>query len=99
MIGQNNRLPWHLPAEMHHFQATTNGHSLLFGRKTFQGLPNPILANRYSYVLTHHPENYAATKHFCYVTLLKLSSTMQQFAQNPTKHLFICGGAAIYELF
>jgi dihydrofolate reductase len=38
VIGLNNRLPWHIPEELQHFKATTMGHMVLMGRKTFDSI-------------------------------------------------------------
>jgi len=35
-IGIDNRLPWHLPADLRRFKALTQGHTLVMGRKTFE---------------------------------------------------------------
>lgn len=37
VIGKDNRLPWHLPAELQHFKETTLNHAILMGRVTFDG--------------------------------------------------------------
>ena len=34
-IGLEGRMPWHLPAELHHFKRTTMGKAILMGRKTW----------------------------------------------------------------
>lgn len=51
-IGQKGHLPWHLPADLHHFKEKTMGHPLLMGRKTFASLPH-LLPGRKHLVLTH----------------------------------------------
>ena len=37
LIGKDKVMPWHLPAELQHFKATTTGHAILMGRVTFDG--------------------------------------------------------------
>jgi hypothetical protein len=39
IIGKDNRLPWHLPADLKHFKALTSGHAVIMGRKTWESLP------------------------------------------------------------
>lgn len=51
MIGIENRLPWHLPADMKHFRALTLGKAVLMGRKTFESIGKP-LADRINIVVT-----------------------------------------------
>ena len=51
VIGHNNRLLWHLPADLKWFKHHTTGHAVLMGRKTFESLGKP-LPNRRNVVLT-----------------------------------------------
>jgi dihydrofolate reductase len=34
VIGRDNQLPWHLPADLKHFKALTLGKPIIMGRKT-----------------------------------------------------------------
>ena len=51
-IGLNNRLPWHLPADLRYFARQTRGKTLLLGRRTYESLeptperPNPLPGRR-----------------------------------------------------
>jgi dihydrofolate reductase len=42
VIGIDNRLPWHLPAELKYFKAVTLGKPLVMGRKTWDSLGRPL---------------------------------------------------------
>lgn len=42
VIGDGNRLPWRLPADLKHFRALTTGHAVIMGRKTWESLPGPL---------------------------------------------------------
>ena len=42
VIGQNNSLPWKLPADLRRFKKLTMGHHLLMGRKTFESIGQPL---------------------------------------------------------
>ncbi len=39
VIGIDNRLPWHLPADLRRFKELTTGHAVIMGRKTWESLP------------------------------------------------------------
>ena len=39
VIGKNNDLIWHLPADMKFFKEKTTGHHVLMGRKNFESIP------------------------------------------------------------
>jgi dihydrofolate reductase len=51
-IGIDNRLPWHLPADLRHFKSLTLGHHMIMGRKTFEsagvlpGRPTIVVSRR-----------------------------------------------------
>lgn len=51
VIGIENRLPWHLPADLQHFKKITMGKPILMGRKTFESIGRP-LPGRENIVLT-----------------------------------------------
>lgn len=38
-IGRGGVMPWHLPADLKHFRAVTQGHPVVMGRKTWDSLP------------------------------------------------------------
>ncbi|MNQ68621.1 Dihydrofolate reductase type 3 [compost metagenome] len=42
VIGIDNRLPWHLPADLKHFKAVTLGKPIIMGRKTWDSLGRPL---------------------------------------------------------
>lgn len=42
VIGKNNRLPWHLPADLKHFKFLTMGQTIVMGRKTYESIGKPL---------------------------------------------------------
>ncbi|MDF3054171.1 MAG: dfrA3 [Gammaproteobacteria bacterium] len=46
VIGKNNQLPWHLPADLAHFKGLTMGKSMLMGRKTYESIGRPLPGRR-----------------------------------------------------
>ncbi|NQD94929.1 dihydrofolate reductase [Pseudomonas sp. CrR25] len=42
VIGRDNQLPWHLPADLKHFKALTLGKPIIMGRKTWDSLGRPL---------------------------------------------------------
>ncbi|MFD0358191.1 dihydrofolate reductase [Streptomyces sp. NPDC127110] len=57
VIGAGNTIPWRLPEDMAHFKATTLGHPVVMGRKTWDSLPPRFrpLAGRRNIVVTRDP--------------------------------------------
>ena len=51
VIGKNNQLPWHLPADLKHFKELTLNKSIIMGRKTFDSIGR-ALPNRRNIVIT-----------------------------------------------
>ena len=52
VIGLNNHMPWHLPADLRHFKALTLGKPIVMGLQTYLSLGKP-LPERRNIVLTH----------------------------------------------
>lgn len=52
VIGVENKLPWHLPADLKFFKNLTSGHAIIMGRKTYESI-GKALPNRRNLVLTH----------------------------------------------
>jgi dihydrofolate reductase len=51
VIGRENRLPWHLPADLAHFRQVTIGKPILMGRKTHESIGR-ALPGRINIVVT-----------------------------------------------
>jgi dihydrofolate reductase len=46
VIGRDNALPWHLPADLAYFKRVTMGKPMLMGRKTFESIGRPLPGRR-----------------------------------------------------
>lgn len=46
VIGFNNQMPWHLPADLKHFKAVTLGKPVIMGRKTYESIGRPLPGRR-----------------------------------------------------
>lgn len=55
VIGRNNALPWHLPADLARFKKATLGKSIVMGRRTWESLPG-LLPHRRHVVVSRDPE-------------------------------------------
>ena len=42
VIGQANRIPWHLPEDFQWFKKMTTGQVIVMGRKTFVSIGRPL---------------------------------------------------------
>lgn len=88
VIGNGNQIPWHLPEDFKWFKATTTGHVIVMGRKTFESIGKP-LPNRETVVLSR-----SAWSHPGVTTIASLDALAGMAAD---RQIFICGGAQIYE--
>lgn len=91
VIGKNNQLPWHLPADLKHFKLITTGHPILMGRKTYESIGKP-LPNRTNIVLTRDKSYHAPG---CLV-VNSLDEAIKFAESEENKEIFIIGGAEIY---
>jgi len=89
VIGIDNRLPWHLPADLQHFKRITLGKPILMGRKTWESLPG-ILPGRIHVVITRNPDYQAQGA----VVVHSLEEALQRFA--GADELMLVGGAELY---
>ena len=93
-IGKGGKLPWHYSADMEFFKGTTTGNAIVMGRRTWLTLKGP-LKNRVNIVLTREA-NFAVSES---VMAMKSVDEVLDFAQAQENHLFVIGGAKVYESF
>ncbi|MBT8130170.1 MAG: type 3 dihydrofolate reductase [Gammaproteobacteria bacterium] len=91
LIGSNNQLPWHLPADLAHFKQVTMGKPVIMGRKTYESIGRP-LPGRTNIVLTRssdfQPEGV--------VVVPGLEQALGHVA--GAEEVMIIGGSSLYEL-
>jgi len=88
LIGKDNQIPWHLPADLQRFKKITMGHPIIMGRKTFESLPG-LLPGRQHIVLTR---NSSFSADDC--TVVTNWSQVEILLEGKA---FVIGGAAIYQ--
>lgn len=88
-IGKENRLLWHLPADLKFFKQVTTGHTVIMGRNTFESIGR-ALPNRRNIVLTRQPD-YSAPG--CEVRE-DLFAAIKECGKE--QEVFVIGGADIY---
>lgn len=89
VIGNDNSLPWHLPADLKHFKALTVGKPIIMGRNTWESLPGR-LPDRLHIVITANPD-YVADG--C-VVVHSLEQAL--VAAGDVPEVMIIGGAMLY---
>ena len=91
-IGKNNNLLWNEPQDQRHFRATTLGHAVVMGRKTWDSLPARFrpLPGRRNVVLTRNPHLQLSGAE----TAPSLPAALHLLADAP--QVFVMGGAEVY---
>lgn len=89
VIGRNNTLPWHLPADLKRFKALTSGHPVVMGRKTYESIGKPLPGRR-NLVISRNA-GYAAPG--CEVVCC-LDAALA--ACRGASDIFVIGGAELY---
>src|ERR1700740_3405789 len=90
-LGKDNKLLWHLPADLKRLKSLTMGHHLIMGRKTFESLGKP-LPGRPHIVISRHKELTLEG-----VTVVSSIDEAMELAKNDEKP-FLFGGGEIYRL-
>ena len=94
VIGRDNALPWHLPADLKHFKRMTVGKPVVMGRRTFESIGKP-LPGRHNIVLTRDP----AWRADGVTVVTNLAEAIAAAGLDPrtrADEVAIIGGAAIY---
>jgi dihydrofolate reductase len=90
VIGRDNGLPWHLPADLQHFKRITMGKPILMGRRTWESIGRP-LPGRTSIVISRDA-GYAAPG--C-IVVHSIDAALQAAAECGDEAMVI-GGAEFY---
>lgn len=91
VIGRNNTIPWHIPADFKWFKELTMGHILVMGRKTFESI-GKALPGRTIFVLTRQKLQIPNA-----MSIASLADLGQHLSIEDPRKIFICGGAQLYE--
>lgn len=107
VIGNQNKLPWHLRTDLQRFKKITLGHPIIMGRKTYLSIGRP-LPGRVNIVLSRTGENAIENSfwHKAETTTLwagNLPSALYfadviSISRNQ-KEFFVIGGAEMYSMF
>ena len=89
VIGNGPRIPWHLPEDFKFFKATTTGHVIVMGRKTFESIGRP-LPNRETIIVSRSGFSVPGVRTVARLDEIDVNA--------DARDVFICGGAEIYAL-
>lgn len=94
VIGQNNKLPWHLPADLKYFKCLTMGHPIVMGRKTYESIGRP-LPGRANIIITRQT-SFEATG-ATVVNSIEDALRVCEEISTMNSETFIIGGEKLYQ--
>lgn len=90
VIGKDNAMPWHLPADLKYFKRVTLGKPVIMGRKTFASIGRP-LPGRTNIIVTRDADYRAEG---C-VVVRSIEQALQ--AAEGAGEVMVIGGANLFE--
>ncbi|WP_240374487.1 dihydrofolate reductase [Bacillus piscicola] len=91
VIGNNNDIPWHLPADLRHFKEVTTGHPIVMGRKTYESIGRPLPGRR-NIIMTGNRDYQAPG--------CDIVSTVEEVLDiSKTQETHVIGGETLFEQF
>ena len=94
VIGFEQSIPWHLPADMRRFREVTMGHVLVMGRLTYESIGRP-LPGRTTVVVTRQRDWPGGERPEGLRVAEDVPSALEQ-AADLGGETFVQGGAAVY---
>jgi len=91
VIGKDNQMPWHMPADLAHFKRTTLGKPVIMGRKTYESIGR-ALPGRLNIVITTDSHYQLADA----VVVNTIEDALNQAQEQAPDEVIIIGGGKIY---
>jgi dihydrofolate reductase len=92
-IGKDNKLLWHISADMKRFKKLTEGHQVIMGKLTYESLPVRPLPNRQNIIIS---DNLQDSFEGC-ITVHSIQEAVELCSEEEES--FIIGGGSIYRQF
>ena len=93
IIGRDNALPWHLPADLKRFKRRTMGHHLIMGRKTFESIGRALPGRTMLVLSRSEPTLPEGVRR-----VASLDAAIEVARAAGDEEAFVAGGAEIYHL-
>ncbi|WP_338447932.1 dihydrofolate reductase [Niallia oryzisoli] len=91
VIGKDNKLPWHLPADLKFFKKVTMGHPIIMGRNTFESIGKP-LPGRENIIVTRNKEY---KQEGC--TIIHSVKELLDLSSRKDEEVFVIGGSELFQ--
>jgi dihydrofolate reductase len=94
LIGKEQTMPWHLPNDLKFFKEQTIHHTIVMGRKTYEGMGKKLLPKRQSIILTSDMAYEAPG-----ALVMHSVADVLAYSKTLAEEVFIVGGATLYREF
>jgi dihydrofolate reductase len=94
VIGNDNKLLWHLPKDLAFFKNITWAMPVIMGRKTYESMGRP-LKGRTNIVITSNKEFNPGNG---VVTAQSIENAVEESSKTDAKECYVIGGGEIYKL-
>lgn len=91
VIGKDNQMPWHMPADLAHFKRITLGKPVIMGRKTYESIGR-ALPGRLNIVITTDETYTLADAE----VVNSIDAALKKAHSTTKEEVMIIGGGAIY---
>ncbi|MFB6354677.1 MAG: dihydrofolate reductase [Halobacteriales archaeon] len=98
VIGADGTMPWELPADLRRFKATTMGHPVIVGRRTFEAIADRLggpLPGRTNIVLSRGDPDLPEGV----VLAGSVEAALEAAKATGAATAYVAGGGAVYEQF
>lgn len=95
VIGMNNKMPWHIPADFKHFKEITLGKPCIMGRKTYESILDQLgkpLPGRTSVVVSRSGYEHAGA-----VSASSIEEAINKASTENAGEIMVIGGGQIYK--
>ncbi|OHX67051.1 dihydrofolate reductase [Flammeovirga pacifica] len=93
VIGKDNQLIWHIPADLKYFKKVTSGHCVIMGRKTHESI-GKCLPNRLNIVISRNKDYQTFDGG---VLSSSLQDAIELARSKGENEVFIIGGGVLYQ--
>lgn len=90
-IGKNNKIPWHIPADLKRFKAITTNSAVIMGRKTWESIGSKPLKNRQNIIVSK-----TLSSDILSDSVFLAQDVESALRQVEMPHTFFIGGYQIY---
>ena len=92
VIGDGQKMLWHVPADLKHFKSTTMGSPIIMGRRSFEALGKRALPGRLNIVLTTQADYLANEAQVA----TSITQALAVAEASGAQKCWITGGARLY---